>query len=60
MTKKQETEIAELKSKIFDMDREIFQLKEFEKIGDEKLLEAYVIVDKKQDIINSIKKLLKL
>jgi len=48
----------ELESKIFDLKRELFQAQEFEKIGDEKLLEAYEIVDAKQKVINDIKKLL--
>jgi len=48
----------ELENQIFDLERELFQAQEFEKIGDEKLLEAYEIVDKKQKVINDIKKLL--
>ena len=48
----------QLESRIFDQDRRICELEEFEKIGDEKLLEAYEIVDAKQKVINDIKKLL--
>ena len=44
LKKELEQEIRELKSKIFDKDCEIFQLKMFEQIGDEKLKKMPVIV----------------
>lgn len=49
---------VELESKIFDLERKVLELQDFIDIGDEKLIEAYEIVDKKQEIINNIKKYL--
>ena len=54
-----ENKIIELANENDDLKRELFQEKMFVEIGDKKLVKAYERFDKKLEIINKIKDILK-